>query len=147
MTSGVGTPGSRRSRGPTFAMSACLALSLCACRAAPQAGPTGSADFVSSPTTVVSSAVTTAPQGTLWLAVLRTADEPDALDAATARLAPALGGALMVSPANCFTGLPASVGGYLLGAAAGSREELDGIVAATGLVPTMVVKTRSACGD
>ena len=128
-------------------MSACVALSLCGCRAAPQGGPTGTADSASSPTTVVSSAVTTAPQGTLWLAVLRTADEPDALDAATTRLAPALDGALVVSPTNCFRGLPSGAGEYLLGAAAGSREELDRIVAATGLVPALVVKTRSACGD
>ena len=96
---------------------------------------------------MVSSAAPTAPQGTSWLAVLRTADEPDALDAATARLAPVLDGALVVSPTNCFAGLPSDVGGYLLGAAAGSRAELDRIVAATGLVPTLVVKTRSACGD
>lgn len=128
-------------------MSACLALSLCACRAAPQGTPTGTADSASWPTTVVSSSVTTAPPGTFWLAVLRTADEPDALDTATVRLAPALGGALVVSPTNCFTGLPSGSGGYLLGAAAGSREELDRIVAATGLVPALVVKTRSACGD
>ena len=58
-----------------------------------------------------------------------------------------LGGALVVSPTNCFAGLPSDVGGYLLGAAAASREELDRIVAATGLVPTVVVRTRSACGD
>jgi hypothetical protein len=128
-------------------MGACLALSLFACHAVPEPSGRDTADPSSSPTTVVSSPVTTPPPGSLWLAVLRTADQPDALDAATARLAPVLDGALVVAPTNCFVGLPADVAGYLLGAEAASREELAPIVAATGLVPTLVVKTRSACGD
>ena len=58
-----------------------------------------------------------------------------------------LDGALVVAPTGCFAGLPPDVAGYLLGAAATSRDELDPIVAATGLVPALVVRTRSACGD
>ena len=147
MTSDVGTSCALRSRASAVAIVAGLALSLCACRAVPQGGGTGTPGSSRPPAASVSSPGTIPARGTLWLAVLRTSDAPDALDAATARLAPVLGGALVVSPTNCFAGLPSELDGYLLGAAAPSREELDGIVAATGLVPTVVVKTRSACGD
>ena len=88
------------------------------------------------------------PTGRFWLAVFQVAEEPDQLDALTERLAPVLGGALMVAPAACFTGLPGAAGsGYLLGAAATDRATLDGLVAATGETPRFVVRTRSGCVD
>jgi len=88
------------------------------------------------------------PSGSFWLAVLEVAATPDALDDDTRRLAPVLGGALVVSPVACFSSLPQAAGsGYLLGAAAADRASLSDLLAAQDLTPRFVVRTRSGCVD
>lgn len=107
----------------------------------PSAVATGSRSVTASPPSV-------GPSGAFWLAVLEVADAPDELDDATRRLGPVLGGALMVSPAACFTSLPSAAGsGYLLGAAAADRATVEELAAAVGLSPRFVVRTRSGCVD
>jgi hypothetical protein len=140
---GAGTSVAVRPRARALAFGAFLAASLIAC--GPAAGGRTSVSPDPSPPSTPTAAP--APHASVWLAVLRSAPSPDALDAATERQVAVLGGALVVSPADCFAGLPPAVEGYVLGAAATSREELEGLVAETGLVPTVVLRTRSACGD
>lgn len=114
-----------------------------------RAEPTSTSSVPVSPTAATSvSPPSAGPTGRFWLAVFQIAEEPDQLDARTGRLAPVLGGALMVAPGTCFTGLPSAAGpGYVLGAAATDRDTLDGLVAATGDSPRFVVRTRSGCVD
>ncbi len=92
--------------------------------------------------------VSVGPTGRFWLAVLEVADEPDALNGLTHRLAPILGGALIVSPVECYASLPTAAGsGYLLGAVAPDRAALEDLLSAHGLTPRFVVRTSSGCVD
>jgi hypothetical protein len=100
------------------------------------------------PRSVTASPPSVGPSGTFWLAVLEVAEAPDGLDDDTRRLAPVLGGALVVSPVACFASLPPAAGsGYLLGAAAADRNTLDDLLSAEGLTPRFLVRTRSGCVD
>lgn len=68
--------------------------------------------------------------GETWLAALRVEANPNALDADTGALKDVLGGALVVSPASCFRGLPADVdaSAYVLGVQASTQAGLHTLV-------------------
>jgi hypothetical protein len=73
------------------------------------------------------------PDGVRWLAAVEVAQRADDLDAATQRLRDPLGEALVVSPVDCFEGLPPEAGeGYVIGALAASSEVAEGLVAQAG---------------
>ena len=73
------------------------------------------------------------PDGVRWLAAVEVAQRADDLDAATQRLREPLGDALVVSPVDCFEGLPPEAGqGYVIGALADSSEVAEGLVAEAG---------------
>jgi hypothetical protein len=71
--------------------------------------------------------------GARWLVAVEVAARADDLDAATQRLREPLGEALVVSPVDCFEGLPPEAGeGYVIGALAASSEVAEGLVAQAG---------------
>jgi hypothetical protein len=73
------------------------------------------------------------PDGVRWLAAVEVAQRADDLDAATQLLREPLGDALVVSPVDCFEGLPPEAGqGYVIGALADSSEVAEGLVAEAG---------------
>ena len=64
-----------------------------------------------------------------WLAVIEVAPLADDLSAATDRLRDPLGLALVVSPVDCFEGLPSDLEtGYLIGAVGESADEVEQLV-------------------
>lgn len=70
---------------------------------------------------------------TTWLAAVEIAPRADDLDAATQRLKEPFGTALVVSPTDCFQGLPTDAGeGYVIGAVGPSQERVEGLVSAAG---------------
>jgi hypothetical protein len=72
----------------------------------------------------------------------------DDLDAMTARLREPLGESLVVSPADCFRGLPAEVDdGYVIGALASSREEAQELVADAGETVLFAASVTILCTD
>ena len=71
--------------------------------------------------------------GPRWLAAVAVAPRADDLDATTQRLREPLGTALVVSPVDCFEGIPADSGqGYVIGALAPSKEDAERLVAEAG---------------
>ena len=129
--------GAARAAAPALA----LTLLLAACTGATDA-PTasGSPPVPASPVTGAT--------GTFWLAGLYVAANPGDLDAQTARLAPIAGGALVVAPAACFSGLPPEAGtGYVLGVTAPTRAALRRLVGRTGSSARFAARTSSTCGD
>jgi hypothetical protein len=121
---------------------ATVSLLLSACGATVEVG-TGSTGPPTSP----------APSGSAtsrtWLAALRVARDPDALDADTAELRDVLGGSLVVSPASCFVGLPPDVDGsdYVLGVVAPDRAGLDDVVGSLGREPLFEAEVAVLCTD
>jgi hypothetical protein len=127
--------GARRSAAVLVAL--CLSASLTACageRTIPAASPV---------------TASSAPATATWLAALRVARDPDALDADTQALTDVLGGSLVVSPASCLRGLPSDVdaSSYVLGVVAGDRTELDELVARTDRDPVFRVEVEVLCSD
>jgi len=87
---------------------------------------------------------------TVWLAGLRTAEDPNDLDDDTQELLAIVPSALVVSPVMCFRDLPealAEQSDYVLGLISESRSELDREVAKTGREPLFVVRVRDYCLD
>jgi hypothetical protein len=123
---------------------ACLCLLL--------AAATACANGSTNPPTGSSTRVTDSPSpapGDTWLAGLRVEDDPNALDADTRDLRGVLGGALIVSPASCFRGLPAEVDAtaYVLGVQASTQAELRTLVAQTERDPAFEVRVQMLCMD
>jgi hypothetical protein len=120
----------------------CLSLLLVALMACANGAADPSAG--SSPGDIVS-----AGPGETWLAALSVEEDPDALDADTRALKDVLGGALIVSPASCFRGLPAEVDGtaYVLGVQASTQEELRALVVQTERDPAFEVRVQMLCTD
>ncbi len=87
--------------------------------------------------------------GDVWLAGLRVAADPNDLDRDARTVRNAVGGAAVVSPLACFGRVPSGFdrGDYVLGVVAGSRKELDRLVAATGLDPLFEVSVAQLCLD
>ena len=127
--------GTRRSTAVLIAL--CLSASLAAC--AGESSTLGSSSVTAS----------SAPAATTWLAALRVAREPDALDADTQALTDVLGGSLVVSPASCLRGLPPGIdpSTYVLGVVAPDRTELDELVARTDRDPVFRVEVEVLCTD
>lgn len=86
---------------------------------------------------------------TEWLAVFRTATDVQALDADTAAVKAIVGGAIVVSPVNCFEGLTVDDPGttYVLGVVAPSKEQLDALVERVGRTAVFVGRVRTMCLD
>jgi hypothetical protein len=121
---------------------ACLLLLLLA--------STACANEAANPSSASSTGETvSASPGDTWLAGLRVEADPDALDADTGALKDVLGGALIVSPASCFRGLPAEVDAtaYILGVQASSQEELRALVVQTERDPLFEVRVQMLCTD
>jgi hypothetical protein len=86
--------------------------------------------------------------GGRWIAVVEVAPRADDLDTATERLREPLGTALVVSPVDCFEGLPAEAGeGYVIGALAGSSEEAERLVAGAGEPVLFTASVTILCVD
>jgi hypothetical protein len=121
---------------------AAVSLLVDACGATVEVGTGGSA-----------SATSPAPSGSAtsrsWLAALRVARDPDALDAETAELRDVLGGSLVVSPVSCLAGLPPEVDGsdYVLGVVAPDRAELDDVVGRLDREPLFEAEVAVLCTD
>jgi len=121
-----------RSR-PTFA-AVFLAIAMVAC-----GGRSGGGD----PTAPAST-----PDGARWLAAVEVASRADDLDAATQRLREPLGEALVVSPVDCFEGMPADAGqGYVIGALAPSKDDAERLVAEAGEAVLFSASVTIVCPD
>ena len=86
---------------------------------------------------------------TEWLAVFRTATDVQELDADTTTLKAIVGGAIVVSPVNCFDGLSVADPGttYVLGVVAPTREQLDAVVEQVDRPTVFVGRVRTMCLD
>jgi hypothetical protein len=85
---------------------------------------------------------------TRWIAVVDVAPDPSDLDALTQRLLGPLGTALMVAPTDCFEGLPDAAGnGYLIGAVANSRSEVERLVVEAGEQVAFSAHVTIICTD
>jgi hypothetical protein len=90
------------------------------------------------------------PGGTeRWLAAVEVAPRADDLDRATDRLRDVLGPALVVSPVDCFDGLPPEAGddGYVIGALTDSAVEAQGLLEAAGEEPLFTASVTIVCPD
>lgn len=85
----------------------------------------------------------------VWLAGLAQAADPNAFHAQYARLEPVLGPTLNYGPGTCYTGTPAPFDGpkYLLVIIAGSKAELDQLVAKAGEPILFESKATQMCVD
>lgn len=96
----------------------------------------------SSPSDSPSASVTT------WIAVIDVAPDPSDLDPLTQRLLGPLGSALIVAPTECFEGLPDAAGnGYLIGAVANSRSEVERRVVEAGEQVVFSAHVTNMCTD
>jgi hypothetical protein len=83
-----------------------------------------------------------------WIAVIDVAPKPSDLDPLTQRLRGPLGTALMVAPTDCFEGLPDAAGnGYLIGAVADSRSEVERRVVEAGEQVAFSANVTIVCLD
>ena len=83
-----------------------------------------------------------------WLAAVEVAPRADDLDAATERLKGPLGTALVVSPTDCFDGLPAEAGdGYVIGAVGRSEEHVAELVTDAGETVLFTASVTVLCTD
>jgi hypothetical protein len=84
-----------------------------------------------------------------WIAVFRTEADPRDMGDDTADVLAVVGGAIVVSPAACFEGLPADIllDSYVLGVVAPTREGLDEIVAEVDRTVIFEGQVRTMCLD
>lgn len=83
-----------------------------------------------------------------WLAAVEVAPRADDLDAVTERLIDPLGPALVVSPTDCFEGLPAGAGeGYVIGAVGDSRDAVARLVTDAGEPILFTASVTILCTD
>jgi hypothetical protein len=88
------------------------------------------------------------PGGERWLAAVEVAPKADDLDTITQRLIEPLGSSLVVSPVDCFEGLPANVDdGYLIGAVGDSSGEVERLVAEAGEQVLFTASVTIVCSD
>jgi hypothetical protein len=125
---------------------ACMALGLlgCARDPAPRSLDFGAASGSGG-------TVTSGQEGvvTEWLAVFRTATDVRELEADTTAVKAIVGGAIVVSPVNCFEGLTVDDPGttYVLGVVAPSKEQLDALVEQVDRPTVFVGRVRTMCLD
>jgi len=135
----------KRVRAITMAAVACSAISLAACAHEPAPR---SLDFGSASGSV--GTVTPSQQGVVseWIAVFRAVADVAKLDADTAELKDAVDGAIVVSPVNCFEGLPIDdPGAYVLGVVAPTKEQLDALVDLADRLAIFEGRVRTMCLD
>jgi hypothetical protein len=84
-----------------------------------------------------------------WIAVFRTEADPRDMGDDTADVLAVVGGAIVVSPAACFEGLPADIllDSYVLGVVAPTKEALDEIVAEVERAVIFEGQVRTMCLD
>ena len=88
------------------------------------------------------------PDGARWLAAVEVASRADDLDAATQRLREPLGQALVVSPVDCFEGMPADAGeGYVIGALSSSKVDAERLVAEADEAVLFSASVTIVCRD
>jgi hypothetical protein len=123
-----------------------VALALASCGEDPEPG---GASSTSAATPSVSPASPTPPAyEERWIAVIRVAPDPSDLDALTQQLLDPLGTALVVSPTECFEGLPENaLGGYLIGAVSDTRSEVEGLVEDAGEEVAFSARVTIVCTD
>jgi len=91
---------------------------------------------------------TASPAPERWLAAVELAPLADDLDAPTERLIGPLGEALVVSPVDCFEGLPADVDdGYVIGAVGDSKDEVEGLILDAGEQVLFSASVTILCTD
>jgi hypothetical protein len=118
-----------------------FALTLASCGEDPGPGQTAT------PTASSPSAPPSASE-TRWIAVIDVAPDPSDLDPLTQRLLGPLGSTLMVAPTDCFEGLPDVAGnGYLIGAVANSRSEVERRVVEAGERVAFSAHVTITCTD
>ena len=123
-----------------------VALALGSCGEDPEPGRASNASTAAP--TVSPSTPTPSAFEERWIAVIRVAPEPSDLDALTQQLLDPLGTALVVSPAECFEGLPDTVlGGYLIGAVGDTRSEAEGLVLDAGEEVVFSAHVTIVCTD
>jgi len=87
----------------------------------------------------------------VWIAVFRTAQNPSDLDAASRDLMQRAGTAVVVAPEGCFGGLRGQgdigPGDYVLGAMAGSRDDLEQAVQRAGEEPVVTARVEDLCPE
>jgi hypothetical protein len=85
----------------------------------------------------------------VWIAVFRTAEDPNDLDAASRDLMTRAGTAVVVAPEGCFGGLRGEgdigAGDYVLGVMAGSRDDLEQAVERAGEEPVVTARVEDLC--
>ncbi len=109
---------------------------------APPAGATEGRSPATSPAPV--------PATPLWVAVFRTAEDPNDLEAEAAALLERVGTAALVAPARCYEGIPPEVAvgsEYFLGVWGPTRPELEELVAASGQEPLFSGLVDALCVD
>ena len=122
-----------------------LALTLAACGEDPEP-PLASTPSAATPS--VSPSVPPLANEERWIAVIEVAADPSDLDPLTQRLLDPLGTALVVSPTDCFEGLPDTAGdGYLIGAVGDSRSEVERLVVDAGERVAFSANVTILCTD
>ena len=86
---------------------------------------------------------------TEWLAVLRTESDARLLNDDTAAVKEIIDGSIVVSPAACFEGMPASIDAsdYLLGVVAPTRQGVDQLLAKLDRPTIFEGEVRTMCLD
>ena len=83
-----------------------------------------------------------------WIAVIDVAPDPNDLDDLTQRLLDPLGTALVVTPVDCFEGLPEPArDGYLIGAVGDTRTDVERRVVDAGEEVAFTAKVTILCTD
>lgn len=99
------------------------------------------------PSPVGSTAAVAVSEG--WLAVIAVDADPNELDRLTQDLLPIGGVAFVVSPSECFEGLPAAHAdaGYVLGFLSEDRAVIDDLLERAERPALFVARVRSRCTD
>jgi hypothetical protein len=122
----------------------CVALALASCGEDPELDRAP----MTSASSVPPSSPTPSTYEKKWIAVVLEAPEPSDLDALTQQLMDPLGTALVVSPAECFEGLPeTALGGYLIGAVGDTRSEAEGLILDAGEEVVFSSRVTIVCTD
>jgi hypothetical protein len=84
-----------------------------------------------------------------WLAVIAVDADPNELDPRTRDLVPIAGASLVVSPSECFDGLPAAYAdaGYVLGFLSEDRAVVEALLDRAERPALFVSRVRSHCTD
>lgn len=84
-----------------------------------------------------------------WLAVIAVDADPNGLDRQTQDLLPIAGASLVVSPIECFGGLPTAYAdaGYVLGFLSEDRAVVEALLDRVGRPALFVAPVRSHCTD